>query len=323
MFVVGTPSGNRDLKNPVVGTASGNKPVSKIWVGSSGGNKLVWERWRLTTSMTATGTSQTNIRLDWTPTEGATYRLYRTGGPSTTGPLPNDPNGLSYLDGGLTAGARYDYRLDILRGTEVVGSVTAFAATGDAPPPPTTQQRFWEGRAVGSASYNGAGNNRSVPEMYFGQYSGTNGLQKSAFWFDIPAELRNCVSVDRIDLAVWGLHTFSGGGTDVDLAIIHSAPGSKWAGSTGALRHNGADWPFRARISGWMGTWVDASGWNTNVHVLSDPGRGISMADEFRTQGAVGIALSPRTTLQSGYGYAAGSSHANYPRARFWYTVRT
>jgi hypothetical protein len=118
------------------------------------------------------------------------------------------------------------------------------------------------------------------------------------------------------------LHTWAGGGTDVDLAVCHGAPAARWPGASNPLRHNGADWPFRVRAGGWCGTWVGGDGWNRGLHVLSDPTRGISLGDEFRLHGAVGFALLARTSAQSGYGYAAGASHGNYPRMSITYTVR-
>jgi hypothetical protein len=320
---IGAAGGNRDLKNPVVGTASGNRNVSKIWVGSSGGNKLVWQRTVLSTTVTATAVSTTGIDVSWTATPGAVYTLFRrrTGVGGEVGLVANT-SARTYQDRGLVEGAEYTYYVNVVVGGALIGHSNLASVTLGVTPPPQFVQKSWSGRATASASYNGSNNNRNVSEMYYGYYSGTNGMQKSVFSFDIPAEIRNCVSITGIDLAVWNIHTFQNSGTDVDLAVCHAPPASSWPGSSGPLRHNTADFPFRAPKGGWMGTWVQPDGWNRGIHVLSDPGRGITLAEEFRAHGAVGFALLPRTSAQSGYGYATGATGANYPQLTIHYTVR-
>jgi hypothetical protein len=71
----------------------------------------------------------------------------------------------------------------------------------------------------------------------------------------------------------------------------------------------------------------DGSGWITNIHVLTCPhpeAGNPTLAEEFRTFGAVGMGLASPTSSTSNYGYAAGAYHPSgqKPAIRIWYTVR-
>jgi hypothetical protein len=203
----------------------------------------------------------------------------------------------------------------------LVSSATASASTK----PVTIENRYFEGTAVSSATYNGSGGNRGVPNMFYGQFSGTHGNQRSLCTFAIPAEVRNCVAIDRIDLAVWNDHHFNGGGNAVHFVVHHGAfqggfP-AQFPGSTGVLQLGGANWAPHAPRANWMNSGSMDGGWMTNCQGLVAPGR-TSMAEEFRVNGAHGIGLVGPSTAQGHYGYANGAAQSPRPQIRMWYRVR-
>lgn len=256
--------------------------------------------------MSATPRSTSQIDLSWSNPGGLDAVMLRD---SLGGDQALAAGATSGSRTGLAAGTAYNFAVDGVRGSRKWPNLATASATTQAP---VYQQKFWESRAAGSRTYNGSNADRGVAEMYYGFYSSVNGVQKSRFWFNIPADMRNCVSIDRIDLAFWGQHTYPNGGNQVYLAIIHDANN---IGSTGAL-----NWTFNVPKGGWVGP-HDGSGWCIGLQDLTSPGR-TSMAEEFRALGAVGFSLVATTTAQSGYGYCQGATQANYPRMRVWYTIR-
>lgn len=193
---------------------------------------------------------------------------------------------------------------------------------GAAPPPPTTQ-KFVELEAVASASYNGSNANRGSNELYYGYASSTHGQQKCLWNWNIPADARWCISIDRIDVRVYNIHAYLNSGGSTGLVVHHGSNiGGNYPGSTGILQHGGANWLIGTPKPGYMSQ--DGSGWMTNIQVLTAPGR-TTLAEEFRTQGAVGMGLASPSSSTNHYGYAAGAAYPSgqRPAIRIWYTVYT
>jgi hypothetical protein len=316
---IGTSGGNKEVKDPKVGDAGSRRDVQRAWVGTSGGNKLVYTRASVTVTATATGTSTATV--SWTTTAGAVYNLYRTGGPQATGPLLLNSTAASFNETGLLASSTYSYRVDVVMGGQVVASGTASTTTSAV----QFVQRTVDLSAVSSATFNGAGSNRGIAECYYGRYSGTHGRQKSLWCFNIPADLRNCVSIDLMQIAVWNTHHYQSSGGRFGLVVHHGAyqggfPGT-FPGSTGLVVDGAGNIPaWTTPKSGWMGDPLIEGAW-LSLLGFQTPGRA-SVADEFRLNGAHGFGLAAPDDSLNWYGYAMGASQANKPRLRIVYTVR-
>jgi hypothetical protein len=316
---VGDSTGvRRQVVDPWVGDSTGvRRKVEKAWVGDQAGvPRLFFQRTPpVTVGLAATPVSSSQIRLDWTGAGADSYRLHRGG------TLIFNGGGGTFTDSGLPAGTAFAYRIDAMLAGAVAASSTASASTL----PVQYENRFVSLRAVSSASFNGSGTNRNVPDTFYGQFSSVHGNQRSLWCFDIPADVRNCVSIDRVDLAVFNQHHFNAGGNNVSLVAHHGAfqggfP-AQFPGSTGELLFNGALWrPFAAR-SAWLNAGANDGGWMTNCQLLAAAGRA-TLAEEFRTGNAQGLGLLAPSTAQAHYGYGQGATQANVPQIRFWYTVR-
>ena len=197
-------------------------------------------------------------------------------------------------------------------GNLLAGPVYTNTVTTDAqPPPPTLQKTVTLSRAEW-ASYKGNGAQRTDSDGltygYSGYYSSTWGNQKSNFRFDIPSDLRNCKSVDKVEVSIYNVHAYNNSGRDVQLAIHHYGDlSANTSGSSGTFTTRTGGKP------GWVGgaEWIDITG-----YVL--PNR-YWMAEEFRVHGACGVTMnSGPTSSQAYYGYVR-----NDVRMRFTYTVYT
>jgi hypothetical protein len=166
---------------------------------------------------------------------------------------------------------------------------------------------------VETASYNGSNAVRGSNPLYYGYYSGTQGDQKSQVRFAIPAEIRNCHSVDRVELRWWNQHHFANSGGTVSMVAHHNGSLGSYGGSTGVLLDGGNQVRWPAPKPGWInGTeWYDLA-W------LTSAGRAISIAEEIRVHNLQGFGLVAAVGGQSGYGYASAD-----PQLRIHYTVRT
>jgi hypothetical protein len=239
----------------------------------------------------------------------------------------------SFHDTGLDPESRYQYKVEFIsahNAQTAFGSGTTLEAPPPPPPPtpevpvaPQRVQKFVELEAVQSMAYNGTGGVRyaEAATCYYGNYGANNGMQKSLWRWDIPADVRNCISIDRVDVRVWNKWHFLNSGGIVGLTIHHNPTlGNTFGGSTEILQHGGANWYVGAPKPGWLTQ--DGSGWMTNIHVLTSPGR-TTLAEEFRVNGAQGMGLAARSTSQSDYGYAAGADapSGQKPAIRIWYTV--
>jgi hypothetical protein len=281
------------------------------------------------------------IDVSWTDmiaagaSDAGTYSLtrYKLGG--LIGLTPGPPTVLltnsaatSFHDTGLEARSRYRYEVQFASAHNAqtqYGSATTLEAP--PPPPPAAPQRvqkFVEVEATRSITVNGSDQNRNVAQCYYGNYGSNNGNQKSQWYWPIPADVRNCVSIDRIDVRVYNIHAFLNSGGSTGLVVHHNPVpggyGATWPGATGILTHMGNQWLIGTPKPGYMSQ--DGSGWMTNIHVLSAPGR-TTLAEEFRVNGAQGMGLVSPDANQSHYGYAAGASapSGQKPAIRIWYTV--
>jgi hypothetical protein len=303
------------LVDPLAYVAGARVPVQTVHAYHGGQRTLVWSRTPTTLAAVPLSTSQ--VRLTWTaPGAGAdSYRLRRGGTQIYAGPA------LTFTDSGLPAGTAFTWTVDALRGGVVVSTATANASTL----PVVIEDRFVSLFAVTSASFNGAGANRNVPDTFYGQFSTVHGNQRSLWCFDIPAEVRNCVAIDRIDIAVFNQHHFQGGGNAVALVVHHGDfrggfPG-QFPGSTTALNFNGAVWRPMARRNAWLDAGANDGGWMTNCQGLAAAGRA-TLAEEFRVGGAWGLGLIAPSTAQAHYGYGQGATQTNRPQLRLWFRVR-
>lgn len=187
-------------------------------------------------------------------------------------------------------------------------------AIGSAPPPPT-QQRTWQAQRSAFASYNGNGTKRTDSDGttygYSGYYSGTHGNQKCCFKFDIPNEIRNCKSIDKVEFWGYNLHSYYNSGRQLQVAIHHGDLSNSGSSATFVQAFGGKPGQIGGGNpnDGW--DWIDI----TNHKV---PGRYI-VKEEFRIYGAQGIAFNPGpSNAQDYYGYVRNDIHL-----RITYTVYT
>jgi hypothetical protein len=311
---IGTAGGDRDLKNPVIGTASGNRPISKIWVGTGGGNKLVWQRTTMATTVTATAVSTTGIDVSWTATQGAVYTLFRrrTGVAGEVG-LVSNTTARTYSDRGLVEGAEYTYYVNVTVGGSMIGHSNLASVTLGVTPPPAFVQKSWTGAAVETASYTGSNALRTRSPLYYGYYSSNQGTQKSQVRFDIPAEIRNCHSVDSVELRWWNQHTYVGTGGTVSMVAHHNPTLTNYGGNTGPLLMPTGE---QVRWSAPRGSWINGTEWY-HVGFLHSSGRP-TIGEEIRVNGLQGFGLVEAVGGANGYGYASAD-----PQLRIHYTIRT
>lgn len=297
---IGTAGGNKVLTDPKVGTASGRKNVDKIWVGTPNGNKLVYQR-VATLALTATAVSSSQIDLSWTDLgPGWTYNLDS----NPYGRLVTGAAGAAFSHTGVAAATHVAYRVDAFYGGAKQQEAHADATT----PAAVTEQRMWQGNAVESATYNQAGGNRGIGECYYGYYSSVHGLQKSLARWEIPPEIRGCLSVDAVELSWWNLHHYLGSGGRVSVACHHfhgSLAANSFPGSTAPLRNPQQAGDPVVEWAAPRGGWVNGSDWFHVgwLHAADRP----SVAEEIRTQNLAGFGLVALDSSQSRYGYARGA----------------
>lgn len=292
----------KPLTDPAAYIGPARVPVQTIHAYTGGQRHLVWSRSPV--ALAAAALSPSSIRLTWTAPGAVpvdSYKLYRGSSLLYSG------TALTRDDTGLAASTRYDYRIDAIRSGVVMSTATASATTQA----PQYQQKVATLTAVETASYNSGGGNRGSSSMYFGYYSSIHGTQKSQYRVAVPADLRNCVSVDKVEVSIMGRHTYPNAGTTVTLVVHHNTSLSgSYGGSTGGVTTRSIGKP------GWFGgsEWAD-------VTTSSSAGR-YTVAEEFRAHGAQGFGLATAGSGQSYYGYADGSGGPTVPRVRFTYTVR-
>jgi len=299
-MVVGTSGGNKVVLDPWIGTDAGNRQVQEMYVGTPGGNRLVFTR-NQPVALTATAVSTSRIDLSWTNVgAGVTYTVKRGASVIYTG------TGLAKQDTGLAASTTYNYSITAKIGNVTVSTATASAKTAAA----TTQTKTVTLNPSSSGSYLGNGNLRNTTSRYSGNYTpGSNGTQKSSFHFAIPAEVRNCVRIDKVEFSVRNSHTYGNSVTQY-LAVTHtSAAGATWPGSTGVFGGRST------KTGDWYGSngteWVD-------ITADKEPTFNATVAENFRVKNAYGICLVSKDGTIGYYSYWQSSA-----RLRLTYTIRT
>lgn len=297
---VGTSGGNKTVTNVHVGTAGGNKEAVEVWIGTASGNKLVHATSKVT--LTASAVDWDTCQLVIGPQTGATiYRVYRDAVQVRTF-LSAGTFDIDVPADSATA-TTWAWRVDAVdTNSTVVGTASASATTPARP----TVQKVVTLTASGMQTYDGAGAARPVTEAYFGRISSTFGRQKSAVAFAVPADVRDCVTVEKIELSVKVTYHHLVAGGLCTVAVQHQAVlGSTWAGATETFAQRTAD----------RGGWLGGSEWQA-VGWMTVPGRGATVSEEFRTKNADGFALMAPNDSTDYYGYTA-----ELPRMRISYRV--
>lgn len=279
--------------------------VEKAWVGDSKGfPQLVYERITQNT-LTATPVAWNRIDLSWTTAApNATYTLKAGNTTIYTG------KGTTYSHTGLSGGKQYTYTLI----SSVEGNTVTATASATTPVRPTTTTTVTL-TAIAAGSYREQNLAlRTTGTCFYGRWDGTWGYQRSLVVFNIPANVRNCISVNKVEFAWYNNHHNYVSGGRVSMVVHHryftSAP-AVFPGSTGALLSGGQQVRYLADRNSWIG---GVAGNYVDITNLNASGRA-PVREEFRTGGAVGLGLIWAYTGQAGYGYAE-----NTPQLRLTYT---
>lgn len=251
---------------------------------------------RLAPTFSATPSAWNAVALSWSDAAKGSidqYRVKRSGTAIYTG------SGSSHSDTGRSASTTYNYTLESLRAGAVVLPTPADSATTPARPTVTNTITL---SAVGAGSWNGSGNLRTSSACYYGYYSSTHGYQRSLVSFNIPSDVRNCISISDVQFSWYNSHHYYNSGGKVSMVLHHgyftTAPAT-FPGSTGVLTNSGGSQiTWTAPKPGWF----NGTQWNSLTNLKTS--RGHTVQEEFRTKGAVGLGLYWATTGQNGYGYA-------------------
>ena len=201
---------------------------------------------------------------------------------------------------GLAASTAYTGMVVSYRGGVEIAPRGYTSFTSPARP---TVQKVYESVRAQYASYHENGSNRGSAELYYGWYSTNWGVQKSQARWDFPADMRNCISIDSIQLRWWNQHHFLASSGVVGMAVHHNTNlGGSYGGSTGSIGIYGIgdnyNWPAPRQ------SWINGTEW-FHMNDGYTPGR-TSVKEEFRVNGAQGFELrTNQGGSQNGYGYAS------------------
>lgn len=275
-------NGRKRVKQPYVGDGSQVRALEELWVGDLGGNpRLVWLNIG-DLNLQASTVSDTQIQTTWLyPGAGVdSYKLYVNGAFNST------QSTVSRLWDGLSPSTTYTFRVDAYRGSLKVASDTAYATTS-APPNVRKQVTLspLEANSYHSLANQDPGSSdpyRTNVYLYHGRYSSNWNVQRSKTWFNIPGDLRNCVQIHQVKIAVQNIHSYNGTGMTFGLGAHYDSGATAQFGSTSGvlLTH--------AVSRGGSTGWIDVTGY---------------YAHEFRIKGAWGVTLEPTSTALSQYGY--------------------
>jgi hypothetical protein len=285
--------------------------VQQAYVGDGAGTpQLVWQRGGGTVSCWGNAMSWNAIEWAWAQFPGADfYNAYHDGALVWQGFAPS---GSYYLQhGGLGSDTWHTYKVDAFQSGYLIATGSVSIKTNARGL--ITVEAYCSASA--SASFNQNGTNRNAAECYCGYYSSIHGNQQSLWSFNnIPGDLRNCYSLDSVQISVYCLHAFLNSGGKFGVVVHH---GGQTVNGFGASNpgHTGVFGYYAALKPGWMNNseWIEVGG-NTC------PGR-TTVREEFRVNGAVGFGLAADSTSNTYYGYAAGNNQANEPRVYFRYRV--
>ena len=185
------------------------------------------------------------------------------------------------------------------------------------------EERTVELRAVSSASYEGNGLLRARDSLcYHGRFDNTYGVQKSLWTFNVPPDVRGCVTVGSVEMSVMMKHMYSLSAPGTVGVVLHSgayqaSPPAMWPAVSGVI----GTWP------GYRGQWLSGQRWipiGSRIVPGSGFSAGLTVAESFRAAGAQGLGLWTTSTSPNDYGYADGDpGSAEGPGLRVRYTVRT
>jgi hypothetical protein len=238
-------------------------------------------------------------------------------------------NGGAYQLKGTTAATTFDMsttyssknraKVESLKNGLLITTALTNEVTTDAAPPPPTKQKTVTLSRVEWGTWRGNGTQRyyNSNALYSGYFSGTNGNQRSSARFNIPGDLRNCKSVDKVEFSAWNDHAYNGDltsspGRTVWLAVHHYGD----LNSANGIRY-GSTAPFASFRAAKRDAWVGGAQWVDITNYVC-PGR-YSVKEEFRRWGAQGLHFhqAPNNS-QAHYGYVR-----NDVRLRITYTVYT
>jgi len=304
----------------------GLKQVDYAWVWVDDAWRLYYTR-ATPVDLTATVGAWDRIVLNWNSVAvGATYVLKRGGTQIYAGAE------LTFTDIGLTASTAYTYTVDAILGGTVRSTDTATATT---PARPTVQKTVTL-TCNSATSYSGdATDNRFIADntnradsrgfLFVGRYGEPSnaaisyyGHQKAYWTFDIPAEVRNCLSIDTLYISVYmeDVPYQNAAGSNFSMAVHHGNFTVEGYPPTPPPGHTGIFVTLHSMDLNWLGMteWVEISNYVC-------PGR-TTVKEEFRVNGAMGFMLKGLTDDPSDYGFATGSmSSWNRPRMQINYTV--
>jgi hypothetical protein len=253
--------------------------------------------------------------LDWNDIgvdRGVIYVLHRWTGPNTFVEVYRG-DALTYTDEGLSANTTYDY---FIYASVNGGTVWDDEASATTPVRPIVSDDTGAMLCASSGTYAGPGADvgdwklrATNYRLYTGYFDSTYASQHSGAIWNIPANVRNCISIDRVDVSFRVQHApYAPDDWGLVMQFNTTWPGT-WPSSSGQFRYlrcNGKD------------TWLGGTEWVT-ITSNNVPGYG-TVAECFRTRNAQGIGLVANTTVST-YGYV---NHATAPtirpRLRIWYT---
>lgn len=280
-----------ELADPKAYVAGARHDVDVAYAYEGGQRHLVWEREPL--ALTANATAWNSVSLSWVGPSGSADSFTLKRGSTTIYTGANR----SYTDGGRAASTSYTYSLEAWRGGVKVDSDSATVKTPARP----TQQKTVTLDADWIQSWRGSGSKRTDNGyMYHGwdSYSSPAGYYVGAAKFPIPSDVRNCKSVDKVEIRFYNIHTYNGTGADYYLGYHTSSsePSGKPATTRKAWIH------------------VAKPGWYGYANHTS------AFATALRTGNMWGYSFGPGTSSNvSQYGYA-DSNKANH-LLRITYTV--
>jgi hypothetical protein len=137
-------------------------------------------------------------------------------------------------------------------------------------------------RENGAPSSLGSGN---AQNLYYGYGDSFNGNQRSLAGWNLPGDIVNCYSIDRVIMRIYNLHAYNNSGADCWFGVHgYTGPPGTWGGGATSLA------TYRMPKPGWVE--IDVTAW---------------AAPHFRNGGR-GFFLGPPPSNSSAYyGYAAGT----------------
>lgn len=247
---------------------------------------------RVDLGLQASAVSWNQIHLTWTDASGGgidQYFLQRAG----TNGVYLAAGTKSYTDSGLNASTGYSYTLQARRGGVVVPPTDSASASTPARPvvnKSVTLNATWIETWRGNAAYRTDNSN-----IYHGydSYVGP-GYYRSLARFEIPGDVRNCLSVTYVRMYWRNIHTYNSTGATYRMGY-HTYNSKPPSGSFPGTIYKFDQAVKKESVVGTAATYV-------NRDVTS------YFAEALRTGGMWGLAWGPgNTTSVSQYGYAAAS----------------